>query len=172
MKAKNITVLLVVLLLVSCSNDDNQMPNEDSPIWSWANFEFVKPNGLLFEEGEVEIMQAVINSVGDTIYTEWMPMPYSHEVPQELSNYEGFFGPLVVAELEPNSLEEGEEWNRTAMYWFKYADSDIIDFLRINDIGVHPEYRQIEFYLNDEPFDPFAELYGDSFFFEIVKEEP
>src|SRR5690554_3191281 len=106
MKAKNIIVLLVVLLLMGCSNDDNKVPNEESPHWSWAYFEFVKSDGTLFEEGEINYRDVIINNMGDTIYSEWMPMPYSQNEFSELPQYNGFFGPVIVAESDTQSLEE------------------------------------------------------------------
>lgn len=172
MKTKIFIPIFAVLLLMGCSNDDNKVPNEESPHWSWAYFEFVKSDGTLFEEGEIDFRDVIINNVGDTIYSEWMPMPYSQDVFPELPQYNGLFGPVIVAESDTQSLDEGEEWNKTAEYWFKYAGSDDIDVLKIKDVGLHPEYRQIEFYINDEPFEPFAELYGSIFFLEIVKEQP
>lgn len=163
------TKLMVTLLIItsSCSTDNSNQDTNDNVIY-YALFKFLKEDGTSFQEGEIKFRDAWITIEGDTVYNDWLTLQV---LPEDLHLDEHLiFGDLPIAYSYPGEYSEGDEWNRSTMHWFKYLDSDTIDFFRVRDSGKYNEYWHLDFFLNGEPIEPFLENYGDTYYFEITKE--
>lgn len=169
MKAHWIKLIVSLFLITSsCNKDDNAQQTSDYGT-DHALFKFLKAEGSSFQEGEIQYRDAYTIE-GDTIYNDWLPFPVAPEGFQ--LDEDLIFGDLVIAYSYPEQYYEGNEWNRSTMYWFKYLDSDTIDFFRVRDSGKYNEYRHLDYFLNGEPIESFHELHGNFYYFEIIKEGP
>lgn len=141
------------LIYFSCSKTD-KINDVGDPIRYKVYFEILKRDSSAFEEGNVEISEAMemidneLTYPGDEI--RWHAMKFDTLVSTALKRT--IFEPIVFSGWSSEWNFSGQtEWNQNVYYLIKYLGDDI-DTLRINEnTTVEPRRQVFNFFLNEKP---------------------
>lgn len=165
MKVK-LLILAIGILMASCQKDSNA--TEEYPITYELNFELLRVDGSVYDNGEIQISSIPLSMVdGDLVGDfEWYGMG---KIPTEedQNNDKILFGgpcgvPNCVTDFIPipfasgaegSEAEEDQIWE-TDKYWLlRYVNEDV-DTLRIHDVRINNPYtRTFSFFINEEPIE-------------------
>src|SRR5690606_11833824 len=158
-----ILILVIGLTSISCEKANN--PSEGYPKTYKLNFELLRADGSVYENGEVEISSLPLTIINGNLMGnyDWYKMGIIFtEVTQE-SDKVLFGGPCEAPNCVTNfksmqfaSGAEGVDVNGPVpfekdKYWLlRYANEDI-DTLRIHDVQtINPYNRNFTFFVNEE----------------------
>lgn len=171
---KNIILFAIITVIAwSCSNNNDDSQDGYPSTFRYL-FDFIKSDGTNFEHQEVQhgVLYKVFNN--DTVFfnvnNTWSLFQI-HQVDENMQTdgqppINDYFYSLEIHPSYITELPDGSEWTMTTSKLFKYEGYEDVDKFMIKWHGKflsnsrELEYLQKEYYLNDEPFEPF---YGNYF---------
>lgn len=142
---------MAILINISCSKKDSSDGVGEPKTYN-LYFEVLKSDSSPFEEGSIEISEALEMIDGEFTYPgdeiRWHTMNFDTLVSNALERT--IFEPIVFSAWSSEWNFSGQsEWQRDVYYLIRYLGNDI-DTLRINDNTVVEPRRQVFNFLVDE----------------------
>lgn len=170
-----ILILVIGLTSISCEKANN--PSEGYPKTYKLNFELLRANGSVYEDGEVEIT----NNTGSVPLEDITNGQYSYlemgeiDFPESQGNGKIMFGvpcggPNCVTNFKSMQFASGAEgvdvngpvpFEKDKYWLLRYANEDI-DTLRIHDVQtINPYNRAFTFFVNEQEVEATNFIYED-----------
>ncbi|MBT0607111.1 hypothetical protein [Aequorivita echinoideorum] len=159
-----ILILAISLLVTGCQKDGS--PSNGVPVTYDLNFELLKMDGSVYEDGEVEIsnnpfgMSAIGNN--QFIWEDMGKLALESQTGNGVlfgikcggtASCDSDYLPLEFASgAEGRDIDENETWVKDKYWLLRYPNEDI-DTLKIHDVRTKsPDSRTFTFYINEQQF--------------------